>query len=126
MRYEGKVYRPWIEVDSVLIQTTFGCSHNKCTFCSMFDDKRFGVRDIEEVFKDIESARRTYRHVRSFFLIDGNVLALKTDHLLQILDKITETFPECEKIALYAGLNDLRRKSAEDLKKMRKAGMTKA
>lgn len=126
MRYEGKVYRPWMEANSLLIQTTFGCTHNKCTFCSMFDDKRFGIRKMEEILEDIDEARRRFPRVGSIFLIDGNVLALKTDFLLKILEKITATFPECSKISLYAGLNDFRRKSIEALKGLRKAGLTRA
>jgi radical SAM superfamily enzyme YgiQ (UPF0313 family) len=54
------------------------------------------------------------------------VLALKTEFLLKILNKITRTFSECSKIALYAGLNDLRRKSVEDLKALKQAGLTLA
>ncbi len=65
-------------------------------------------------------------HIESIFLIDGNVLVLKTEFLLKILNKITETFPECSKISLYAGLNDLRRKSVEDLKILKRAGLTLA
>ena len=126
MYYEGKVYRPWMEADSLLIQTTLGCTHNKCTFCDMFREKRFRIRKIEEIFKDIDEARQIFPHVRSIFLIDGNVLALKTDFLLKILNKITATFPECSKIALYAGFNDLRRKSVEDLKELKQAGLTLA
>ena len=125
MYYEGKVYRPWIEADSLLIQTTLGCTHNKCTFCDMFREKRFRIRDIEEIFKDIDDARKYFRHIRSIFLIDGNVLVLKTDFLLKVLNKITSTFPECTKISLYAGLNDLRRKSVEELKLLKEAGLTK-
>ena len=126
MYYEGKIYRPWPEANSLLIQTTLGCTHNKCTFCDMFREKRFRVRKIEEIFKDIDEARSTFRHVGSIFLIDGNVLALKTAFLLKILGTITATFPECSKIALYAGLNDLRRKSVEELKELKQAGLTLA
>ena len=126
MYYEGKVYRPWIEADSLLIQTTLGCTHNKCTFCDMFREKRFRIRDINEIFKDIDEARLIYPHVGSIFLIDGNVLALKTEFLLNVLEKITATFPECSKISLYAGLNDLRRKSVEDLTELKQAGLTVA
>ena len=126
MYYEGKIYRPWPEASSLLIQTTLGCTHNKCTFCDMFREKRFRIRKIEEIFKDIDEARSTFRHVGSIFLIDGNVLALKTEFLLKILGKITSTFPEYSKIALYAGLNDLRRKSVEDLKELKQAGLTLA
>ncbi|MCG8688024.1 MAG: B12-binding domain-containing radical SAM protein, partial [Desulfobacterales bacterium] len=126
MNYEGKVYRPWIEAGSLLIQTTLGCTHNTCTFCDMFSDKRFSIRKIEDIFKDIEEARCIFPNVPSIFLIDGNVLALKTEFLLKILKKITSTFKECSKISLYAGLNDLRRKSVEDLKELQQAGLSKA
>jgi len=101
MYYEGKVYRPWMEANSLLIQTTLGCTHNKCTFCDMFREKRFRIRKIEEIFEDIDEARNTFRHIEAIFLIDGNVLALKTAFLVKILGKIASTFPECSKIALY-------------------------
>lgn len=123
MNYEGKVYRPWMEADSFLLQTTIGCTHNKCTFCNMFREKRFRVRDIEDIFKDIDQAGTYIHHIRSIFLIDGNVLALKTVFLLKILNKITSTFTGCEKISLYAGLNDLRRKTVEELKQLKEAGL---
>lgn len=92
MNYEGKVYRPWMEADSFLIQTTIGCTHNKCTFCDMFRETRFRIRDIEDIFKDIDDAGTSIHHVQSIFLIDGNVLALKTVFLVKILNKITSVF----------------------------------
>ncbi len=126
MNYEGKVYRPWIEANSILIQVTLGCSINTCTFCSMFDDKRFRVRPIEDVLKDIEDARRYYPYVESIFLIDGNVMAARTDYLLKVFDKLKQTFPECKKISLYSGLNDFRRKSANELNELVDAGLSMA
>ncbi|HDM8160116.1 TPA: radical SAM protein [Vibrio harveyi] len=126
MNYEGKVYRPWPEYRSILIQTTLGCSINTCTFCSMFDDKRFKVRPIEDVFKDIEEARLIYPHVESIFLIDGNVMAARTDYLLKIFDKLRSTFPECKKTSLYSGMNDFRRKTIAELKELKDAGLDMA
>lgn len=126
MNYEGKIYRPWPEANSILIQTTLGCTHNKCTFCDMFREKRFRIRTLEDIFRDIDEARSTFRNVKSIFLIDGNVLALKTPFLKQILERITLTFPECSKISLYAGLNDLRRKTVDELKELKEAGLSLA
>lgn len=126
MQYEGKIYRPWIEARSILIQTTLGCSINTCTFCSMFDDKRFKVRDIEDVFKDIEEARQIYPYVESIFLTDGNVMAARTDYLLKVLNKLKHTFPESQRISLYSGLNDFRRKSVAELKELKSAGLDMA
>lgn len=125
MYYEGKVYRPWMEADSFLIQTTIGCTHNKCTFCDMFREKKFRIRKIEDIFTDIDDARKLLGRVRSLFLIDGNVLALKTDFLVDVLNTVTSTFPECEKISVYTGLNDLRRKSVKELQRLKKAGLDK-
>ncbi len=125
MRYEGKVYRPWIEAESLLIQITLGCTNNKCIFCDMFREKKFGVRKIEDILEDIEHARRSYRHVDSIFLTDGNVLALPTGILLQVLEKISSTFPECRRVSVYAGLNDLRKKSVDQLIELRRSGLAK-
>lgn len=124
MDYEGKIYRPWPEADSLLIQTTIGCTNNKCTFCDMFREKKFRIKKIEDVFRDIEGLRGLYPHAESIFLIDGNVLAVKTEYLLQVLEKVKTTFPECKRIALYGGLNDFERKSVEELKQLKQAGLT--
>ncbi|MDO6761962.1 radical SAM protein [Agarivorans sp. 1_MG-2023] len=126
MHYQGKIYRPWMEAESVLIQTTLGCSNNQCTFCTMFDDKRFKVRELADIFIDIEEARVIYPRVKSIFLIDGNVMAIRTEMLVSILDKIKTTFPEIENISLYSGFNDFRRKSITELKEIKSAGLDMA
>lgn len=126
MHYEGKIYRPWPEADSLLIQTTIGCTNNKCTFCNMFREKKFCIRKLEGVFRDIEEARQFYPRAESIFLVDGNVLAVKTDFLLQVLERVKFTFPECERIALYGSMEDFERKSVEDLKRLKNAGLTMA
>ena len=100
MRYEGDIYRPPSEAYSLLIQVTIGCSHNKCTFCSMFKDKRFRVREISEVLEDLETARKTYRRVEKIFLCDGDALCLSNDKLLVILNRIRELFPECKRVSV--------------------------
>ncbi len=123
MEYEGKIYRPWMEAESFLIQVTLGCSHNTCTFCTMFSDKKFAIRSEKAIFADIKRASQQYYGIRSVFLIDGNVLVVKTDMLLRIIAKIRELIPSCERVAMYAAFNDLRRKSVEELRALREAGL---
>ena len=118
MRYEGDIYRPPSEAYSYLLQVTIGCSHNKCSFCSMFKEKQFRVRKIEEVMEDLEAARRYYSRVGRIFLCDGDALCLKTEKLIPILDKIKELFPECERVGIYARSSDVLRKTDDELKEL--------
>ena len=123
MRYVGDIYRPPSEAYSLLVQVTIGCSHNKCTFCSMFKDKRFRVRDVSEVIEDLEMARRTYRRVDRIFLCDGDALCLANSKLMVILEKIRELFPECQRVSVYGSAKDVLRKTPEELTELRENGI---
>lgn len=123
MRYEGAIYRPPSEAYSYLLQVTIGCSHNKCTFCSMFKAKQFRVRPANEVMEDLEAARKYYSRVGRIFLCDGDALCLKTEKIIVILDKIKELFPECERIGIYARSSDILRKTDEELKELVNHGL---
>ncbi|WP_129600558.1 radical SAM protein [Anaerophilus nitritogenes] len=123
MRYEGSVYRPPSEAYSLIIQVSIGCSHNKCTFCSMYKDKQFRMRKIEEIEEDLVMARNYYKKVKRIFLADGNALALKTEYLVRILSKIKELFPECERVAVYSAAKDILRKDVEELKELKRLGL---
>ena len=124
MRYEGNIFRPPGEAYSLLVQVTIGCTHNKCTFCSMYKDKKFRIRDPKEVLEDLAWARKHYRHVERIFLCDGDALALTNAKLLPILNFISENFPECQRVTAYARATDVLRKSEEELKELRRAGIS--
>lgn len=124
MRYEGAVYRPPSEAYSLIIQVTLGCSHNKCTFCTMYKDKKFKIRSIEEIFEDLEMAREYYKVVKRVFLADGDALILKTEDLEKILIKIKELFPECNRIGIYATPKDILRKTEEELLRLKNLGLS--
>lgn len=123
MRYEGSVYRPPSEAYSLIVQVTLGCAHNNCTFCSMFRDKQFRVRDVKEVFEDLEEARKTYRNVGRIFLADGDALVLTNEKLMAILKKIEELFPECERVSIYGTPQDVLKKTDEELVELKENGI---
>ena len=123
VRYKGKVYRPPSEAYSLIIQVTYGCSHNRCAFCDMYDDKHFAMRPMEEIREDFEQARRVYRRVERVFLADGDALLRKTDDLVQILGLIYGLFPECQRVTCYASPTSLQIKSEEELRLLREKGL---
>lgn len=120
---EGLVFRPPSEARSFILRVTIGCSHNMCTFCAMYKDSKYRVRSLEEIDGIIERAAQAYPFVRRVFLADGDALVLPTDDLIHILKKCYATFPNINRIGAYATPADLNRKSPEDLKRLREAGL---
>lgn len=118
MRYEGNIFRPPSEAYSLILQVTIGCAHNKCTFCSMFKDKTFRVRNQDEVLEDLDMARQRYRKVERIFLADGDALVLSNAKLLRILNHIAKLFPECERVSVYGSPQDVLKKTPEELKEL--------
>ena len=124
MRYYGSVYRPPSEARSLIVQVTYGCSHNTCAFCSMYKEKRFRLRPLEEVLEDFHIARQTYRYIDKIFLADGDALVRKASELYVILDTIRELFPECKRVTSYASPSSIRIRTDEELRTLREKGLT--
>lgn len=123
IQYEGRVFRPPSEAYSLIVQVTIGCSHNKCTFCDMYIDKRFRVRKWEDIKRDFDEARKMYGKVRRIFLADGDALMCPTKLMVTVLEYIREVFPECERVTSYGSPNSILVKSVEDLKLLRSLGL---
>ncbi|MDR1359996.1 MAG: radical SAM protein [Deltaproteobacteria bacterium] len=127
MRYEGMIYRPPSEGESLIIQATVGCPHNRCDFCNMYKDKRFRIRKVDEILEDIDMAGQAYdpRFVRSLFLADGNTMIMRTAHLLRILGKIREVFPDLERVTSYGASQYVALKSPAEWRELGEAGLTR-
>ena len=121
--YEGRVFRPPSEAYSLIVQVTIGCSHNKCTFCDMYKEKRFRVRKLEDVKADFDEARRMYRRVDRIFLADGDALMCRPEHMAEILRYIKKLFPECERVTSYGSPASILCKKQEDLNLLHELGL---
>jgi radical SAM superfamily enzyme YgiQ (UPF0313 family) len=126
VRYEGTVYRPPSEAGSLIIQATIGCPHNRCSFCSMYSDKKFRKRPLEEIVEDLDAALESYGSgVRTIFLADGNTAALPTRTLVEIGGAARERFPHLERITVYGSAKFLAAKNREEWKRIGDAGITR-
>ncbi len=123
MHYEGTVIRPPSEAHSIILQVTLGCSHNRCTFCGAYRDKRFRIRSEEEINRDIDFAARYCRRQKTVFLADGDVLVLPPARLRALCGRIRERLPWVRRIALYANSRDILRLGVEQLAGLRQLGL---
>jgi radical SAM superfamily enzyme YgiQ (UPF0313 family) len=125
MRYEGDIYRPPSEARSFILQATIGCSWNACTYCAMYREKSFRVRDIDETLEDIREAGSAYgSHVSKVFVADGDALVMDMDDWEPILKACHETFPRLRRVSAYSTAINLLGKSVEDLARLRELGLS--
>jgi radical SAM superfamily enzyme YgiQ (UPF0313 family) len=122
MDYEGLIIRPPSEAYSLLLQVTTGCSHNKCTFCGTYRQKKFKIKSLEQIKKDLKEASH-YEDVNRVFLCDGDSLIIPQPRLEEILELINKNLPDIERIGTYANAKSILRKSAEELKKLKDLGL---
>ena len=124
MRYKGSVYRPPSEARSLIVQVTYGCSHNTCAFCSMYKAKKFELRPMNEILEDFDMARQAYSKVGRIFLADGDALIRPAADLERILEYISAKFPECERVTCYASPSSIHKRTPEELKRLRERNLT--
>lgn len=126
IRYEGVIYRPPSEFDSLIIQATIGCPHNKCNFCGMYKDRSFKIRPIQEIMKDLKKARARYGDtVKNIFFSDGNTILMKTKDLLALLNYCHELFPKLKRVTMYGSAQYIVLKTLDELIQLQEAGLAR-
>lgn len=121
--YDYPLYRPPSEAYSLIIQATLGCSHNKCTFCSMYKNKKFTIKPLEQIKKEIDFFRIYVKKAERIFLADGDALIIPMKILKEIFIYINEKFPEAERISLYGSPKSILLKTPEELLELKKLGL---
>jgi len=127
MYYEGPIYRPPSEADSLLIQATIGCPHNKCTFCMTYKKgPKYRERSVEDIVEDMESARDIYgQGIRTIFFPAGNTIAMQTKNLAAICSQAYNIFPSLKRITIYGSSQYIIAKGINDLQTLKDAGLTR-
>jgi len=127
MRYTGPIYRPPSEADSLLIQATIGCPHNRCTFCMVYKKgPRYRVRPVAEIKEDLASARKAYGSgIRTLFFPAGNTIAMKTEDLCEICRFARQVFPDLERITVYGSSQYIHQKGPQGLNRLAAAGLSR-
>ncbi|MHC4516352.1 MAG: radical SAM protein, partial [Planctomycetota bacterium] len=125
MRYEGRLYRPPSEARSYILQATIGCSWNKCTYCDMYRDKEFRLRELDQIFEDLDLAWQVHGpDVEKVFIADGDALVMPMSHWRPILERIGELFPDARQVSCYAMATNVQEKSPAELQELRDLGLS--
>lgn len=124
IQYQGSVYRPPSEGNSLILQATLGCSWNRCTFCAMYRDKQFRVRKLEDLYKEIDWYEDQFSPPKKVFLADGDALMAKAGFLGDLCDRLYDTWPELKRISCYASPQALAVRSVEEMRTLKEKGLT--
>ncbi|PKN56835.1 MAG: radical SAM protein [Deltaproteobacteria bacterium HGW-Deltaproteobacteria-14] len=125
MRYEGQLYRPPSEAGSYILQATIGCSWNHCTYCDMYRDKRFRLRDLAATLEDVAAAGAAFGdRVEKVFVADGDALVMDLGRWEAILAACRRAFPNLRRVSAYATAMNLFEKPAAELQRLRALGLT--
>ena len=128
MDHVGHLFRPPSEADSLLLQISVGCSHNKCSYCAMYDlpEQKFRIKNWETVAADIAEAAawsRSGRSIRRVFLCDGDALILPTEHLSRVLETLRTEIPSVRRVGIYGDARSILRKSPAELTALKELGL---
>lgn len=124
MHYEGEhIIRPPSEANSIILQVTVGCSHNRCTFCGTYKAERFRLKKEATVAEDLAFAARYCRRQSRLFLADGDVLILPQQRLVALLTAIRNELPWVNRVSLYANAKAVRQKSHAELRELKELGL---
>jgi radical SAM superfamily enzyme YgiQ (UPF0313 family) len=123
MHYEGNIIRPPSEADSIILQVTVGCSHNKCTFCGTYKGERFRIKDDAVIASDIRYAAKNLHFLRRVFLADGDALIIPQPRLVNIFRMLREELPWVQRVGLYGNAKSILRKNPEELAELRGLGL---
>jgi radical SAM superfamily enzyme YgiQ (UPF0313 family) len=123
MKYEGIIIRPPSEAESLILQITVGCSHNRCTFCPTYKAKRFRIKTFEEIKEDIDEAAQCGWAIERVFLADGDALIVPQPRLMEIMAYLKEKLPRLRRVGMYANAKGILKKTADELRELKEAGL---
>lgn len=121
MHFHGPIVRPPVDADSVFVELTVGCTHSGCTFCNFYDGYPFRMAEWQDIEADFKEAAHRWPGASKIWASGGNPFALSTEKLLRFADFARIYLPRAV-IKTYARVDDIVRKSPEELRQLRKAG----
>ena len=122
MHFSSGINCPPYESADGYLQTTEGCSHNHCLFCTYFKDKKFKKSSIEQIEADIKEIPQYFGAPKRIFLQGADGFAADYDVLMKTADLLHKYVQSVETIGGYARIDNFYDKTEEQLRNMAAAG----
>ena len=122
MHFSGGINRPPYETADGYLQTTEGCSHNTCLFCTYFKEQKFRKSTIEEIEVDIRESPAYFGAPRRICLQGADGFAADYDVLMKTAELLHKYVPSVETIGGYARIDNFYDKTEDQLRNMAAAG----
>jgi hypothetical protein len=152
--FEQGPIRPPSEAHSLLVRVTRNCAWNRCAFCPVYKGAKFSLRSAGEIEADVDAMAEAARVLgetgemtalhqglvpreayqvafflrgggRTVFLQDADSVALRPDKLAEVVARVRERFPSVARVTTYGRGATLARRSVEQLRLVREAGLTR-
>ena len=127
MNYNGTIYRPPIEANTLLLPITEGCSHNSCRFCSMYRGVKFRILSDEEISAWLAEIRETYGEYcdrfERIYLVGTDPFAISARRLEKIIALIKTVLPNIKIVTMYAAVRNIMSKSDANLIRLKDLGV---
>lgn len=113
---------------SIYLQLTKGCAWNKCTFCKLYQDRQYSVKDLES-FKDHVKRIKDFfgeglHSRRGLFLGDANAINVDQKLLIDALDVVKNEFH----LPVYSFIDAFttpKKKNLRHFEEMKRHGLTR-
>ncbi|MFH1140201.1 MAG: radical SAM protein [Chloroflexota bacterium] len=81
---------------ALVLQATEGCSHNRCTFCTFYQDRPFHIKTLPEFRRHVAQVKEfmgsAMRMRRTLFLADASAIVTPEPLLVSMLDVVNSSF----------------------------------
>ncbi len=124
MHFSGGINRPPYETADGYLQTTEGCSHNRCLFCTYFKDQPFKKSPIGQIEADIKEIPQHFGAPKRIFLQGADGFAADYDVLMKTAELLHRHVPSVQTIGGYARIDNFYDKTEEQLRNLAAAGFS--
>ena len=116
------IYLPPHEQATAALEMSLGCSWHKCTFCDFAKDA-FRIHPMERIVHDLKILAQLRPDDTRLFFLGENAFCMGAERLLAIIEEVRRFMPKVREYAMYSRIDDILRKSDQELKMLAGEGI---